>query len=161
MSWAKQTQEIISWFSPVGDIFKINLHWQCCKWRLFVASHIPLLPASFKLQHVWSDQEIWSLSDLVYMRAAQSLDICKLLSEAAAIFRDCTFTVWLSCSQILFFIPNANSPSWGHGLQEFKLTPYKMLEESSGTFRTWVNWSQLETEYRRWIFSWRGANNSW
>lgn len=155
------TGDYFFWFSPVWDIFKINVHWQCCKWRLFVAPHIPLVPTSFKPQHMWSDQEIQCLSDLIYMRAAQSLDFCKLLSEAAAVFRDCTFTVWLCSSQILFFRLYANSHSWDHGLQEFKLTPYKMLEESSGTFRTWVNWSQLETEYRRWIFSWRGANNSW
>lgn len=65
-------------FSPAWDIFNINVHWQCCKWRLCTALHVLLLPTSFKVQKMWPDQEFRCLSDLVYMRAAQTLDICNL-----------------------------------------------------------------------------------
>lgn len=73
---------------------------------------------------------------MVYMRAAQSRHLQTLIAEATVIFRACFFKVWLPCPQILFSILYSNIHSWGHRLQEFKLPPYKMLEESSGTFRT-------------------------
>lgn len=65
-------------FCPIWDICKINTYCQCCKWRICVSLHVPFLPASFRLWQVWSYQEIWCLSDLVYMRAAPLLDIQRL-----------------------------------------------------------------------------------
>lgn len=149
-------------FPFAWSIFKINVHWQCCKWEPL---HSSTCSPSPRLCQASTDVLRSGDSVSKWPGLPESSPIPRhlqtLVSEATVIFRGCFFKVWLCCIQILFFILYSNNHSWGRELQEFKLPPYKMLEESRGTFRTWVNWSQLETEYRRWIFSWRGANNSW